>query len=715
MGGDNLFSDYWHRVAEARPRLRSHVNIHQHSYRGELWYVLHDPISNTQHRLNGISYQIVGLMNGKNSLDDIWTIAIDRLGESLPSQQEIITLLGNLYQAGLVQSDKVPDLLEISSRKRRLKADKTWAKLKSPMSIKIPLIDIAPFLDKTRWLPPILFNKPVFVLWLLAMFWLAYQAVTHWAALSDNIVDRLLSAESLLQIWFVYPFVKLLHELAHGWAVRRWGGEVHELGVMFLVFIPVPYVDASASTAFRNKHERAIVAAAGIIMELSICAFAMLIYLGAEPGTVKSVAYNVLLIAGVSTLLFNGNPLLKFDAYYCLSDILEIPNLATRGSKQIGSIVREWLSSEKASIPVAQDRSEAIWLSIYAVASYFYRLFVTLSIALLVSVKFFYFGIALALWAIYSSILAPMNKALKGGVALFRNSRFRMRITVRSLSVVFLVVGGVFFLPLPNNNIVEGVIVGQPDSRVVVGVGGFVQRINVSGGVSVKEASKLLELDNQKLTSELKILRALGDEIKHEYEKVVAKSAVGAQLLLSEMERLEQETSLLLQDIDALVVRSEQDGVYFSELIGVLPGLYLPQGALVGHVQAGGVQIARVAVRQEDAGDVRDNTLGIMIKLASNIPVELEGRLVGEVPSALFELPDPALSVVGGGDFALDPSSSDKAKTVLPVFQFDVALDYAEPLRIGERAYVKFEHQPNTLWDKGYKATRQIFLSALSI
>jgi len=130
--------------------------------------------------------------------------------------------------------------------------------------------------------------------------------------------------------------VKALHELGHAYALKHWGGEVHELGLMFLVFLPVPYVDATGSASFGQKWQRALVGAAGIIVELLLSAIALFIWLNAEEGLVRAFAFNVMVIGGVSTVFFNGNPLLRFDGYYILSDLVEIPNLGDRSKRYLG-------------------------------------------------------------------------------------------------------------------------------------------------------------------------------------------------------------------------------------------------------------------------------------------------------------------------------------------------------------------------------------------
>ena len=158
-------------------------------------------------------------------------------------------------------------------------------------------------------------------------------AGVHWPELSENLADRVLAVENLLVMWLCFPVVKFLHELGHAYAVKNGGGEVHEMGIMLLVFTPVPYVDASAASGFRSKWRRALVGAAGMLTEILIAAVFIVVWVAAEPGWLRAIAFNVGLSAGVSTVIFNANPLLRFDGYYILSDLIEVPNLGARGNQ----------------------------------------------------------------------------------------------------------------------------------------------------------------------------------------------------------------------------------------------------------------------------------------------------------------------------------------------------------------------------------------------
>ena len=146
--------------------------------------------------------------------------------------------------------------------------------------------------------------------------------------------------------------MKALHECGHGFATKVLGGEVHEAGIILLALMPVPYVDASAASAFRSKGQRVLVGAGGMLVELFLASLALFVWLLVEPGPVRAVAWNVMLIGGVSTLVFNANPLLRFDGYYILADAIDIPNLGSRANAWLGWTAERHLGVGQALVGV---------------------------------------------------------------------------------------------------------------------------------------------------------------------------------------------------------------------------------------------------------------------------------------------------------------------------------------------------------------------------
>jgi putative peptide zinc metalloprotease protein len=206
--------------------------------------------------------------------------------------------------------------------------------------------------------------------------WGAFSAAQHWNELTQDIGNRVLAPENLLVLGLVFPLLKAAHEFGHACAVKAWGGEVHEMGVMFLVMMPVPYVDASAASAFAQRRQRVIVGAAGMAVELCIASAALLFWLDMQPGLPRAVLFNVMLIAGVSTVLFNANPLLRFDGYYILSDLIDIPNLRQRAQQYLGAVLQRGLFGIANDAVQATPR-EAAWFLFFSIASFIYRLTVT--------------------------------------------------------------------------------------------------------------------------------------------------------------------------------------------------------------------------------------------------------------------------------------------------------------------------------------------------
>lgn len=395
---DSLFSESWYRVADIKPRLRSHAQIHSHRYRGTDWYVLQDHSSGQFHRFSQEAYHIIGLMDGHRTLNEIWEAACASLGDDMPTQDEVIRLISQLHQVDVLQTDIPPDIADLYQRYKRKKRSRILGQLRSPLFIRIPLFDPERFLSATKFIVRPLFGWMPFLIWCFAVISALILIVIHWAELTTNLADRVLAMENIFLLWLVYPVVKTIHEFAHAHAVKHWGGEVHEMGIMLLVFVPVPYLDASSSSAFREKYKRIMVGAAGIMTEAFLASLAMWVWVNVEPGAIRALAFNVMIIAGVSTLLFNGNPLLRFDAYYMLSDFLEIPNLAMRSNRYIGYLCQRYLFNIKEAQNPASAKGEAPWMGLYGIASFAYRMFIMIRIAMFVAGKFFIIGIALALW-----------------------------------------------------------------------------------------------------------------------------------------------------------------------------------------------------------------------------------------------------------------------------------------------------------------------------
>ena len=224
---------------------------------------------------------------------------------------------------------------------------------------------------------------------------------------------------------------------------------VHEFGLMILVFAPLPYVDASAASGFRSKWRRALVGAAGMLVEMFIAALALYVWLAVEPGITQALAYNVMLIAGVSTILFNGNPLLRYDGYYILADLLEIPNLAPRATRYWGYLVDRYVFRTEGLKDFVATDGERVWLLLYAPAAFLYRQAVMLTIAVFIASHYLAVGVAIAIWSLLTGVALPVGKALWLVLASPRLHRNRSRAVTATFGMILAAAIGLFLIPAP--------------------------------------------------------------------------------------------------------------------------------------------------------------------------------------------------------------------------------------------------------------------------
>jgi putative peptide zinc metalloprotease protein len=711
-----LFSQSWYRVADLKPSLRSHAQVLRHVYREREWYVFRDFSTGRFHRLSREAYLMVGLMDGKRSMQSIWEAACEKLGDDMPTQDEAISLLSYLHQSDMLQSDILPDIKDLGRRSEREKKQRWLAKLRSPAAMSFPLWDPNSFLEKSFFLVRPIFTGIGFVLWCASMVAALMLLGIHWQELSSNVTERVLSAENLLLLALIYPLTRLLHELGHAYAVKRYAGEVHEVGVMLIVFMPLPYVDASWASSFPRKSDRMLVGAAGIMVDLFIAAFALLIWILAGPGAVRTVAYNVIFVAGLSTLLLNGNPLLRYDSYYILADAIEVPNLADRANKYLGYLLkRHLLRMGDAASPV-QAPGERPWLFVYAIASFLYRILITISIALFIAGKFFAIGVFLALWACVSMVILPLFKVCRKIMTEMRQNAFRIVVTAGAVGIPLVAL--FLFLPLPSFTVTEGIVWVPEESQVFAGADSFVVKVLVAPGSRVSRGESLLFCDSPELKAEIRVLEANLNEVDARLRSSMVKNRTEVQILKDEMERVRAKLARARERMAEMIVRSPSTGILLLPQAEDWPGRYVRKGVPIGYVVDFSRTIVRVIVNQADVDHVRHRTRRVEARLVESLPKIVPAVVEREVPAASKDLPSLALSLQGGGSVALDPKENRENRNPQAfekLFHFDIGLSGVLAKGVGERVYLRFDHIPEPLGARAYRAIRRTLLKRLNV
>ena len=712
----SLFSTSWYRVAGLTPRLRSHAQIHRHQYRGQTWYVLQDLSTERFHRFSPAAHLIIGLMDGRRTVQELWEIATTRLGDDAPTQDEMIQLLSQLHAADVLQCEVPPDTAELLQRHERQRRRVWQNRLFSVFAWRFPLFDPEQFLR--RFLPMV---RP-FVGWAGALLWLGVVApavvlvAVHRSDLTKDVVDRVLAPQNLLLLWLAFPVVKMLHEFGHAFATKAFGGEVHDMGVMLLVLTPVPYVDASSASAFREKWERILVGAAGMLVELFVAALALFVWLAAEPGTVRAVAYDVIFIAGISTVVFNANPLLRFDGYYIFADLLEIPNLRPRSNAYLGYLCERYLFGRREAEPPMATPGERVWFVGYGVGSFVYRIVVAVAIILFIGGKFFTVGMILAGLSAVTWGIIPAAKGISFLLTNPRLRRVRRRAVVASALLTAVVVGAVLLVPAPMRSRAEGVIWIPDEALVRAGTDGFVERVAVRPGTRVRRGDIVIVCRDPILSARVEVLEARLRELEARYTEQRPIDRVKAEIIREELLYVAQALARARERAAELVIRSHADGTFVAPLADDLPGRFVKQGELLAHVVDVSAITVRAVILQDNIDLVRQRTRQVEVRLAERVAETLAAVVKREVPGATERLPSTALGSEGGGRIAVDPKDTQGVKAIQKVFQVDLELPApSRVINVGGRVHVRFDHGWEPLARQWYRHVRQLFLARFNV
>jgi putative peptide zinc metalloprotease protein len=713
---ETLLSPSWYRVAALRPRVRAHARLHRHRYRDRLWYVLEDAASGRSHRLSDAAYQFVGLMDGQRTTHEIWELACERLGDDGPTQDEAIRLLGLLHAADVLICDMPPDSVELLARRQRRAARSGWRRLANPLAQRVPLWDPDPLL--VRALP---FVRPFFTragaaLWCVVVGVALLVGAMHAEALAAGATRDLLEPDRLLRMALAWVAIKAFHEFGHAFAVRTWGGEVHEVGVVFLVFFPVPYVDASAASAIPDKRKRMAVGGAGIAIELFVTALALFAWVLLEPGGGRSFCYDVIWIGGVSTLFFNGNPLLRYDGYFVLADAIEIPNLDARSRQYLAYLAqRHLLGLADVRTPVSAP-GEAPWLVGYGVAAFFYRLAVGLGIALFLAGRFLILGTVLAIAAVVAQVIVPLGRVAMFVVASPRVAERRGRAVGVSIGLAALSAVVLGVVPLPSRTLAEGVVWPPEGAEVRAGADGFVVRLLARPDQTVAPGDPLVLVSDPTLDAEVALLAARRREMLARYTAERVANPVDAQIASVELASADSALTRARERSGAALVRSGARGALVLPAGESLVGRFVRRGELLGYVVGDATSSVRVALPHAHVAQVRDRTRGVEVRLSRGLDRALPASIARIVPAATERLPSAALGGAGGGPFAVDPEDAEGTKALDPVFLVDVDLEPGEAVpELGGRAHVRFEHEAEPAVVQGWRALRRLFLKQIGV
>jgi putative peptide zinc metalloprotease protein len=702
----------WSRIARQTPRLRDDVRIHRHRYRGHRWYILRDAVSGRWQRVNEPAYRLIRLLDGRRDLATV-RAAMD---ETEISEHEVVALLDAMNRAELLDWGTPGDVGAMHERVAQARRRKRIQRLSSPFSIRLRLFDPDQFLARQLPLARALFSPAGLCASLVIITVAATLAAVDWRNIIAYWGVRGFTAHNFVLIPVVYVLIKAVHEAAHGLAAKRWGGEVHEMGVVLLLLMPIPYVDASAAWAFPEKHRRVIVGAAGVLSELVLAGLAAIVFVMVEAGIVKDFAYTTMLLGSISTLMFNGNPLLRFDGYYVLADAIEIPNLASRATRYWGYLVQRYLFGIREVRSPVSARGERGWFILYGAAASLYRITITFAIALFVAARLPVLGVALAVWALVSQIGVPL---VRHGHFVLRApllcGRRRRAVAVAGAALIATLTVSLA-LPMPLSTYAEGVIWLPESAHIRAGGDGTVGAVFVTGNQAVVANVPLLRLDNPLLHARIAALEWEIAEREARYAAARSEDRVRAQVVSESIRSLRKDLAALRAQAASLIVTSPVGGALVIPKVTHLAGRFVRKGDVIGYVLESTAPTVRATVSQAAIGTLRRGVRRVTVRLAEYPRITINAVISREVPSATRRLPSAALGTLGGGRVPVNPSEQSRAAAKDGLYLIDLTLSERPPSpRVGGRVHVRFEHAAEPLGFRIYRAARQLLLARLAV
>ncbi|NND91430.1 MAG: HlyD family efflux transporter periplasmic adaptor subunit [Granulosicoccus sp.] len=704
---------HWQSVCRLCPQQVNGVQYQDRMVRGEPWTFVHSEVTGQHVRINGINRQVVSLLDGCSAVEQLLEMVSP---ESCDDEKEALALgLLALASYGLISLNTPAaqsQLQQQAAESSRCRA-RAWH---NPLAIRLPLMDPDAWLERIdracRGVSVGALVKIAVSLILSALL----VAALHTRELADQIAFIARTPQQWWQMIVLYPLLKCIHEFAHAMLVKRFGGSVHEVGITLLVLMPVPYLDASDSWRLESRRQRILVSAAGMLAEGAVAALGLFTWLLVEPGVLHDMGFALALTGSVSTLLFNANPLLKFDGYQILQDTIDIPDLAPRASRYLRYLFRRHVLGIRAASSPVSASGERRWFIAYGLSAGVYRWVLTLSIALYLATRFPILGSLLALFALFQLIVRPVIRAI---AYLARSPELQDRRSTAALvsGIVASTLIAIFLLvPAPTSTRAQGVVSVPSQARLFAPYSGEIASLNVSDGQLVARDQLLLTLRSPELTTRLAVTRSELDVIGIRYQAALVNDIGNASSLREDLQETRRLLSTLSDRVESLKVKAGTSGTVKLDSRLLRVGQYVQAGTSLGHIVNADSLRIKAVVRESDISRVKAGVRQVNVRLAERFSKPLDANLVQETPAANRDLPSQAMAGNGLGGIAVASKQDRKWETVEPVFHLELELPQGTRASgIGGRAYVTLTHEAESLGNRSWRTLRQLLLDQLAI
>lgn len=669
-------------------RLRDDLVFSPQVYQEEIWYHLELPSGAQFYRIGYHEYVFLSLLDGRTSFSQALALTARSQGASAFSQEQALALYQWLLESEIATFENAasPDSLEKASKR----SPSRILQALNPFWIRIPLGRPDAALKLLQPLCGWLFSPAATVCGIVVMLAAGYRLNSDWARFQAA-SESVFAVDNWLWLLLAWILLKTIHETAHGLVCRRYGGNVRETGIILAFLAPLAYVDVTSCWRLTSRWQRIHVAAAGMYIELLLAAIAVLTWTQVSSTVLSHLLYSMIIMASASTLLFNANPLMKFDGYYILSDLLQLPNMASRASATVTSGMQWLLFGIRSSAPEVAGR-QLWWLRFYGVAAALWRLGVCATMVIAASVLFRGAGVALAIAGCVAWFGMPVWHLLQTVVRISRTAPLRLVRGGIVLTVCVTVLASFLFqMPVPFLKAAPGIVSLPEGCRVRCAVDGFIEKIHVQDGQQVVAGTLLMTLRNAEITNRHSDLQLqIEQETIRQQIAMKEYDAGAASVAASNLQSLRDRLRETLSQKSGLSVFAPADGCVVAEHLDWKAGMYVKEGTDLLTIDDQRSRELRVSVAQPDFS-LAESRLMQPVSIRIGTRPAFEGTLMRVIPRASRRLFASSLAATEGGDLPVMASEDDESTLQLTDRRFEaiVALDSASAsVLIGERGRV---------------------------
>lgn len=640
------------------PALRDELKLFPaaRNHDGTPAWVIQDPVTNRFYRIGWLEFEMLVHWDGNNAAS-----LIRQINDSTPlnlTREDVRQMLQFLSENQLLRLDKPADVQRAVGRQASQRRGPMEWLVHNYLFFRIPLVRPQAWLARIQpWLQRIPMGWVLALVTLITLFGL-YLVSRQWDSFTHTLIDHF-TWTGLLGYGVALLLAKTIHELGHALVATRYGVRVAHMGVAFLVMFPMLYTDTGESWRLTSARQRLAIASAGIGVELALAGIATLLWTLVPDGALRNGLFFLATTSWVMTLAINASPFMRFDGYFILSDVLDMPNLHQRS----GALARVWIRRTVLGLddpwPESFPQPRRRALIAFALVTWLYRLVVFLGIAVMVYLFFFkLLGLVLMALELHWFIVRPVWRELKEWHA--RRAQIPPRNRWWLLGIMASLV---LLLAVPVHSQVEGYgLLRAVDQQTMHAP--FAARITqMPSQRAFKAGDAVFVLDSQ----------ALGFAQDRSRQLALAREAQLAGLMGlpdGEQQRQQLESQRALHEAEARLSENERERLvlrapFDGELVDVDP--LLAEGVWVGPQQSLGMfvnhqrWVVDAFVAEEDLGYVEPGQT-VRLRTLHRTPQWFDGRVVSVDVTRTSSLPDPMLEARLGGPLATVPATQGSAR-----------------------------------------------------